>query len=1157
MDEEEARRFQEEQDAEVARLLGDQELKRRGDCLPQDQLMAIQAQDQELAKVLQEQERAKAKKAREKARQKALQKKQLKRQRQEERRPSRQQHRQEQQAAEVGGGEGSASFVVAAEVHNPCFPPCQGIPDPMLGIPDSFPCISGSSGVRGISAGIPGSSAIPLSSPSNNSPGSRPPLSPENLLNEPRISETSNRDNESDSRQQEPHNLLHESVNSHHEPHNLLPESANRQQQPYSQTANKDYRLNALESPRYALRPHRAGVSERSCHKSDVGGTSPSSKLNQNKNHMPLFDSRQYDLEHPQSPNDIRQIHDKSHPSHNDSRRVLDEFRRSHNESRQSHNESRQSDYESHQSHHESRQSHNESRRSHNVSRQPNESLQSLDVSCTSRYESRQSLTHTPISQEDAYELLSDPHHSHNSAAKTTSYHSPLPMSDESSRRREDDPRHRNSYQSPRLSSSPAGSSQLPDDNSRVLDARHDNDFLLSSYTPPLVRADSDHLYDTPADDLFTRSRSPSSEQNSSAATLKSTAHLRNAGKLNPSERGSASLQESSVAQIFNDVVEPYASQPIVLPRTVAPRSVPLPRIPSPPSSHNTTQDSSFDDLGHHYDTPSLLLANHYDSSSNPPAPQPRLTSPTYSKSPQPSVDSQALLEYNRARSTTISPENFDSRRYSGSSSTSPRVPAALNQNFPIVSQSGMSSFDGDFDGSECMTNSHRPITENMTSTHSVHRPTSPFRISPYLESSSRDVTSRQSSPRGMISDRPSANKISPTGAPSSSSSRDCVRSPDISHTPDAKHALGRPRSMAEVMQQLQLSPQDRRTSVGALLDDQLPPYQETAGLSSTEPSHSSPALPCPSSSSSSTSSHTSEGAVTNAPNSHPLAQHRPMTHQHQLLHQQHKHQQHVLAHNQQNPALQPHMTHQQQHQQHVAQQQLMIHQQHVAHQQHVHQQHMTHQLHMSHHPHLTVEQNAVTQREQLIHRHRHQFNIACAIDPTYQRRVMDGDLPAMQVPPPIRHHHHHPPHLLHHHHTHHHHPDHHQQQVVLMQQQQFELQQEDEQRRQQLFLLQQKQQQAQNQAVLRNHELQQRPYQGQLQQRMFVQQQPQQLAPQIDTPESPAPPYMPIQGQRRSFERAAPRLAELQGAAAVEDASPKLRLGKNAGKQSAGCKQQ
>jgi hypothetical protein len=69
------------------------------------------------------------------------------------------------------------------------------------------------------------------------------------------------------------------------------------------------------------------------------------------------------------------------------------------------------------------------------------------------------------------------------------------------------------------------------------------------------------------------------------------------------------------------------------------------------------------------------------------------------------------------------------------------------------------------------------------------------------------------------------------------------------------------------------------------------------------------------------------------------------------------------------------------------------------------------------------------------------------------------------------------------------------------MQQQQFELQQEDEQRRQQLFLLQQKQQPAQNQAVLMNHELQQRPYQGQLRQRMFVQQQQEPLAPQIGKP--------------------------------------------------------
>ncbi|XP_063613513.1 coiled-coil domain-containing protein 50-like isoform X1 [Penaeus indicus] len=76
MDEEQIRELQEEQDAELARLLQDQDGKRRGDLLHQDQLMAIEAQDRELAKVLQEQERAKAKKAREKARQKALQKKQ-------------------------------------------------------------------------------------------------------------------------------------------------------------------------------------------------------------------------------------------------------------------------------------------------------------------------------------------------------------------------------------------------------------------------------------------------------------------------------------------------------------------------------------------------------------------------------------------------------------------------------------------------------------------------------------------------------------------------------------------------------------------------------------------------------------------------------------------------------------------------------------------------------------------------------------------------------------------------------------------------------------------------------------------------------------------------------------------------------------------------
>ncbi|KAG0701731.1 Coiled-coil domain-containing protein 50 [Chionoecetes opilio] len=76
MDEEEQRVLQEDQDAELARLLQEQDGKRRGDLLHEDQLLAIEAQDRELAKVLQEQERAKAKKAREKARQKALKKKQ-------------------------------------------------------------------------------------------------------------------------------------------------------------------------------------------------------------------------------------------------------------------------------------------------------------------------------------------------------------------------------------------------------------------------------------------------------------------------------------------------------------------------------------------------------------------------------------------------------------------------------------------------------------------------------------------------------------------------------------------------------------------------------------------------------------------------------------------------------------------------------------------------------------------------------------------------------------------------------------------------------------------------------------------------------------------------------------------------------------------------
>ncbi|XP_076033726.1 uncharacterized protein LOC143020816 isoform X2 [Oratosquilla oratoria] len=65
-----------DEDEELARLLQEQDLKRRGDLMDEDKLMAIEVQDRELAKVLQEQERMKARKAREKARQKALLKKQ-------------------------------------------------------------------------------------------------------------------------------------------------------------------------------------------------------------------------------------------------------------------------------------------------------------------------------------------------------------------------------------------------------------------------------------------------------------------------------------------------------------------------------------------------------------------------------------------------------------------------------------------------------------------------------------------------------------------------------------------------------------------------------------------------------------------------------------------------------------------------------------------------------------------------------------------------------------------------------------------------------------------------------------------------------------------------------------------------------------------------
>ncbi|KAG5896777.1 hypothetical protein JTB14_008353 [Gonioctena quinquepunctata] len=70
------RQIQEERDAELARKLQEQEGSLEDTLLNRDRLLAIEAQDKELAKLLQERERAKAKRARERAKQKAIAKKQ-------------------------------------------------------------------------------------------------------------------------------------------------------------------------------------------------------------------------------------------------------------------------------------------------------------------------------------------------------------------------------------------------------------------------------------------------------------------------------------------------------------------------------------------------------------------------------------------------------------------------------------------------------------------------------------------------------------------------------------------------------------------------------------------------------------------------------------------------------------------------------------------------------------------------------------------------------------------------------------------------------------------------------------------------------------------------------------------------------------------------
>ncbi|XP_044743765.1 trichohyalin isoform X2 [Chrysoperla carnea] len=79
LDEVEEKRLQEEKDAELARQLQEQDANEISQ-FSKDRLMAIEAQDKELARVLQERERAKARRARERAKQRSLAKKQLQQQ---------------------------------------------------------------------------------------------------------------------------------------------------------------------------------------------------------------------------------------------------------------------------------------------------------------------------------------------------------------------------------------------------------------------------------------------------------------------------------------------------------------------------------------------------------------------------------------------------------------------------------------------------------------------------------------------------------------------------------------------------------------------------------------------------------------------------------------------------------------------------------------------------------------------------------------------------------------------------------------------------------------------------------------------------------------------------------------------------------------------
>lgn len=165
-------------------------------------------------------------------------------------------------------------------------------------------------------------------------------------------------------------------------------------------------------------------------------------------------------------------------------------------------------------------------------------------------------------------------------------------------------------------------------------------DSIQYAAAPELRRYDSEHLYDTPHDEV------------SRSSPLQSSGHNDNMEQFSLNPRR-LPAQSSSVSPHMSyqspysshEVVEPYSSQSIVNSQPpFSQRSAPLPRAPSPQSSsHNTTQDSSYDDLGHHYDTPSYLLAQSANAQQKEFSPRSSVVSPALSHSSDRSIVSPYL----------------------------------------------------------------------------------------------------------------------------------------------------------------------------------------------------------------------------------------------------------------------------------------------------------------------------------------------------------------------------------------------------------------------------------------------------------------------------------------------------------------------------------